>query len=373
MYFVFDMDETLAELYSVYYFIASLKLQETLEESSARNKMSIPPSLKQQLHRAYHYFVRKVLTEEASDRPLGVLRPGILDVMMELSMLQREGVIKNVIIYSNNSHLQSLEFIRDLIHEYVGTNNLIMDCIHWNHPMRREEKIIHPNFSNKTWSVLKRIMVTGHCRALQSLHPSQVHFFDDLEHLDLKRELQQNYHMVPAYRFRASFDRLEVIYRDVLKMGNVDVEALLDFVIHLFADKEDVILINMDDPVHSIVELFRGKTTKTADPNNTPPLWDMGVNMMMTVAKSMRPKNEYVEVLSGNSLSTNKRGRDAEGNEDLFRQNIKRKMVRTEGGGKDKRGTRRRSRSRSRRGVRNDRKRVRGRTTQRNRVRERLD
>jgi hypothetical protein len=64
MYFVFDMDETLAELYSVYYFIASLKLQETLEESSARNKMLIPPSLKQQLHRAYHSFVRKVIKED---------------------------------------------------------------------------------------------------------------------------------------------------------------------------------------------------------------------------------------------------------------------------------------------------------------------
>jgi hypothetical protein len=122
---------------------------------------------------------------------LGILRPGILDVMMELHMLQREGVIKHVIIYSNNSHLQSLEFIRDLIHEYVGSNHLIMDCIHWNHPMRREEKMIHLNFSNKTWSVLKRIMVTGNCRALPSLQPNQVHFFDDLEHPDLKRELQQ--------------------------------------------------------------------------------------------------------------------------------------------------------------------------------------
>ena len=83
-YFVFDMDETLAELYSVYYFIASLRLQETLEESSARNKMSIPDTLKNQLRRAYSYFIRRVLAEEASDTPLGILRPGILDVMMEL-------------------------------------------------------------------------------------------------------------------------------------------------------------------------------------------------------------------------------------------------------------------------------------------------
>jgi hypothetical protein len=365
-YFVFDMDETLAELYSVYYFIASLRLRETLEESSARNKMSIPETLKNQLSRAYSYFIRRVLAEEVSDTPLGILRPGILDVMMELYQLKREGIIKNVIIYSNNSHLQSLEFIRDLIHEYVGINDLIVDCIHWNHPMRTQEKMIHPNFSNKTWSVLKRIMVTGNCRALRSLEPSQVYFFDDLEHHDLKKELQQHYHMVPPYRFRASFDRLEAIYRDVLKAGNVDTEALLDFVIHLFADNQDVILINMDDPVQSMVELFRGKTPQTARPNHTPPLWDAGVNTMMEVAKSLRPKNEYIEVLSPST--DRKREREDGRDNSIFRPS---RRQRTSNGSNEQErrgGASARSRSRSRgRFRKNRRKHLHGWSTQRNR------
>jgi hypothetical protein len=367
-YFVFDMDETLAELYSVYYFIASLRLRETLEESSARNKMLIPETLKNQLRRAYGYFLRRILAEEASDTPLGILRPGILDVMMELYQLKREGIIKNVVIYSNNSHLQSLEFIRDLIHEYVGINDLIVDCIHWNHPMRTEEKIIHPNFSNKTWSVLKRIMVTGNCRALRSLEPQQVHFFDDLEHHDLKKELKQNYHMVPPYRFRASFDRLEVIYRDVLKAANVDTEALLDFVIHLFADNQDVILINMDDPTQSMVELFRGKTPQTARPDHTPPLWDAGVNTMMEVAKSFRPKNEYIEVLP--SSTDRKRGREINRNDDSFRPNRRQRTsnepMDTQGAKERGGGTKSRSRTRGR-FRKNRRKHVHGWSTQRNR------
>jgi hypothetical protein len=327
--------------------------------------MSIPDKLKNQLRRAYGYFIRRMLTEEASDTPLGILRPGILDVMMELYQLKREGVIKNVIIYSNNSHLQSLEFIRDLIHEYVGINDLIVDCIHWNHPMRREEKMMHPNFSNKTWSTLKKIMVTGNCRALHSLEPAQVHFFDDLEHHDLKRELQQHYHMVPPYRFRASFDRLETIYRDVLQAANVDTEALLDFVITLFADNQDVILINMNDPTQSIVELFRGKTPQTARPDHTPPLWDSGVNTMMEVAKSFRPKNEYVEALSGSNVSPRKRGREDTRDDQPFR--TRRKTTRSYESTNPK-GESRGSRARG--GLRkNRRKHLHGWSTQRNRKR----
>ena len=33
-YVIFDMDETLAELYSVYYFVASIRLKETIEEDN---------------------------------------------------------------------------------------------------------------------------------------------------------------------------------------------------------------------------------------------------------------------------------------------------------------------------------------------------
>jgi hypothetical protein len=295
MYFVFDMDETLAELYSVYYFIASLRLRETLQEARLKNKKSIPESLENQLQRAYRYFIRRVLAEELSDHPLGILRPGILDVMMELQFLRREGVLKHVLIYSNNSHLQSLEFIRDLIHEYLGTNDLIIDCIHWNHPMRDEERIVLPGFPNKTWSVLKRIMVSGNCRVHHSIQPHQVHFFDDLEHWDLKRELGANYHQVAPYTFRASFDRLSAIYRDVIKAAKVDTSQLMEYVIQLFTTQNDVIFINVDDEAESIVKTFQEKTRGTAARDQTPPLWDSGVNGMMNIAKSLHPKNDGIE------------------------------------------------------------------------------
>jgi hypothetical protein len=289
MYFVFDMDETLAELYSMYYFIASLRLRDTWKE---HHRSHFPESLEYSLQRAYRMFVRQVLAEEVSDFPLGVLRPGILEVMLELHFLKRKGMLDGVIIYSNNSHLPSLEFIRDLIHTYIGSDDLIKDCIHWHHPMRGEERILQAGFSNKTWSVLHRIMHRGHCQAPSSLEPSQVHFFDDLEHHDLKRVLQQNYHLVPAYQFRASFDRLASIYRDVLEYTNVDVNAMMEYVIPLFTTEDDVMMINMDDEIQSMLEFYRDKTKRTANENQLPPLWDSGVQMMMYVIERVFRKNE---------------------------------------------------------------------------------
>ena len=146
-YFIFDMDETLAELYSVYYFIASLRLKGTLEWVNKDEANNITESLNTSLNKAYNNFVEDVLSEEISTEPLGILRPGILDVMKRLYDLQKKGLVKHVLIYSNNGHLQSLEFIRDLIHKHLGTNNLIGECIHWNHHMRDEERV--PGVANK--------------------------------------------------------------------------------------------------------------------------------------------------------------------------------------------------------------------------------
>ena len=59
-YFVFDLDETLAEVYSAYYFIASLKLRETVQTTNSGSKSkrmhiaSVPIWLQTELNRAYN-------------------------------------------------------------------------------------------------------------------------------------------------------------------------------------------------------------------------------------------------------------------------------------------------------------------------------
>lgn len=282
-YVVFDMDETLAELYSVYYFIASLRLRET-------NRQPIPRALQHQMETAYRCFVRNVVAEEVTEHPLGILRPGILDVMMELERLRQLGIIQCVIIYSNNSHLESLEFIRDLIHEYVGSKELITDCIHWHHPMRGEERMMIPGASNKTWSVLKNIMVGGNAKAHPSLDPKEVHFFDDLEHWNLKQALGENYHQVSPYTFKASIDRLSEIYENCIRQARVNTELLLEYVIELFTTEEDVIYMNNKNEIESILHIFREKTRGTSVPHRYPPFMDEGLYRMLEVVQELGKK-----------------------------------------------------------------------------------
>ena len=250
MYFIFDLDETLAELYTMYYFIESLKGKE------------IPKSLTASLHKAYKKFVAGILEQEVSDRPLGILRPGILGVMSKLSRLKKAGKIKGVIIYSNNSHLESLEFIRDLIHKHIGTR-LIKDCIHFNHPMRS------PNNINKTWNEIKKIMMKGKCNA-SNIDPNTVYFFDDRYHPDLQNTLD-NYYKVPAYHFKASFDRVANIYKDAI--SEVDMNVFKKYV-HIMTDEKS------EKSEKTILQIFKKQTGYTT--NTKPPMPDKGIDMMMS-------------------------------------------------------------------------------------------
>jgi len=316
-YFVFDLDETLAEMYSVYYFIASLKLRETVATARPQRRAiaPVPRWLQTELNRAYECFVERVLEEETSAKPLGILRPGILDIMTDIHVLPCEGAIKDVVIYSNNGHLESLHFIRDLIHRHLGRTDLIKDCIHWHHPMRDEERILIAGFPNKTWNVLRRIMTSAPCHAPSSLRPQDVHFFDDLEHSDLKRTLQGNYHQVPPYEFKASFTRLANIFRDCLVESNVSQEAikeLQDYVFQLFATSEDTIFISRDNELESIVHLFQEKTPGTASSERQPPFWDRGVQQMRDVLVQLYERSEsnhHKRTDKGNERKVGKRKR----------------------------------------------------------------
>ena len=84
-YVVFDLDETLANLQNIYYFIASLKLKDFVMEHRAYMAHFFPEELFEDQERAYWLFVKYVWEQETSDRPLGILRPGVLDVMKRIT------------------------------------------------------------------------------------------------------------------------------------------------------------------------------------------------------------------------------------------------------------------------------------------------
>ena len=287
-YVVFDLDETMAQLYSIYYFIASLKLKEYVGDTRAHILSFFPESLFEEQERAYRLFIERILEEETSATPLGILRPGILEIMKKLNKLKRKGKVAHVILYSNNGHLQSLEFVRDLIHLYVGNNTLITECIHRTHPLRAQES----NWMMKSWNTLQHILINGSCNVLEHISPANVYFFDDLNHTDLQTHLAEQYYQVPAYRFRPSFERISNIYIKVIEDAKVDISMLLINVMDLmYVGNQSIFLNPHTMNLQQLMGLFAETILDTAKPSDLPPPPDRGYQMMMDAMEEIKRRH----------------------------------------------------------------------------------
>lgn len=195
-YFVFDLDETLGNFHTPYFFLEDLR--------------NTKPE-------AYKNFVEAVAAVEDSGHPLGIIRPGILDVMRTLKQLKDRGAVKSLVIYSNNSYLPSLEFARDVIQQVVDDSTLFSDCIHWGYSGREIEHTIptREGSANKTWAVLTNLMINGPTAATE-LTPDRLYFFDDQEHM-LEKKLPEGHTVrMMEYPFKASATRVGHIYKDAV-------------------------------------------------------------------------------------------------------------------------------------------------------------
>jgi hypothetical protein len=293
-YFVCDRDEAIAELYSAFYFITSLRIPVVIQKEYPEYEFAVSDSIKQQLVSAYRQFVKAVVKEETSYKPLGIIRPGVLHVMKMLYQLQKRNKIAHVIIYSNNSSLLCLEFIRDVIHEYLGTTHLICECAHRNHPLRNERYAY-----DKTWSSLKHVLIEGNCKAPSTLGPEDVHFFDDLVHKDLEKALGKQYHQVPPYEFKASYERLAELYADALQ--NVSMLQFASLVAMVYGTSPNPITTSLQH----ILTLFKASTVQTASKDDVPPLYDKGIIMMKRAIYSLQ--NRAMHSLHSRTIHSLKR------------------------------------------------------------------
>lgn len=286
-YIVFDLDETLAEMLPMYYFIASLRL---LIDEDRSHLLYIPASFHQSLHNAYRFFVHDVLKAEQGTTPLGLLRPGILAVMKRLLKLQEEGAIQGVMIYSNNSNLRLLEFIADVIHEHVRSKKLIGACVHLHHPLRHAEQAQDPHRYPKTWEGVKNCLVKM-MGAPPSLSPEDVYFFDDMDHPDLQRALGDQYIQVPPYRVHAPFSRLADLYHRALSDAQVDESLFVSLVVDLLHLRIPR-YITEDPTVDDLIHWFRLDTREESSTvENEKPIRgkEEGIRKMWEVIHRIRP------------------------------------------------------------------------------------
>lgn len=279
-YVVFDLDLTLADINSFYFFLISFHMKEFVLESSPNLFSFFSEELHARLQKAYQLFVERVAMQEASDNPLGLLRPGMIEIMQDLATLYHKKKVKQVMIYSNNRYLPSLQFVRDVIHHIIKTK-LITDCIHWNHPMRANDKV-DINYS-KTWETIKTLGVKG-----STMEPRQVYFFDDQIHVQLQYVLKENYYQVPAYHRTVPFNRIKEIYESVMYDAEVNVSSLIVYMMDVM-EAENLIFpfYPNGNSIRDLVHILESLSRANPWPNSSSER-DEGYHMMKDVVKEIQ-------------------------------------------------------------------------------------
>jgi hypothetical protein len=231
-YYVFDLDETLGQMHSFFYQLCTLRPEVYFQNTMPPRHAAVlannhTAAIRERLGAAYGAFVRAIAEKERSAEPLGLLRPGILEVFRAIQEQKEQGRPVCAMIYSNNGTLFLLELTRDVIHAALGTDDLIRDCIHWFNPMRRPEIVVgQPGSAQKTWAVLRRLLSEGPCGASPDLLPQQVTFFDDRIHPNLKAVLGENSIQVLPYSYKTPCSRVNTLYTEALQgAGFFDTEA----------------------------------------------------------------------------------------------------------------------------------------------------
>ena len=281
VYYVFDLDNTIGDFYSTFFLVSDLR-SDTISEH--RQIMLKPPEeIIPNIRKAYKYFVHQIALREKSDKPIGLLRPGIIDIMKEINLQKFTGICKGVILYSNNGNLETLEFARDIIHDILQTHTLILDCVHLHHPYRKKEvRKINENTSPKKWSTIQKILTEGKCKAVNP-KPEEVIFFDDAMHPDIVLHLNLNYITFRPYVFKPSFDYFADLYLKALEHADIkhvkrDVKASENYVIYLAY--LGIISETNAETIENHIDAYRCTTPDTMPLDTTPPNDKYGTELM---------------------------------------------------------------------------------------------
>jgi hypothetical protein len=220
-FFVFDLDETLANVYTPFYFLGDLKPDVFIKDADM-HRVKNSPELAATLENAYRIFVRKVALAEIQETPLGILRPGILDIMHQIKRWRMEGLDARIAIYSNNGHLLMLQFARDVIETAIGAPGMICDCIYWGDKRRAAEiEKNKPGYAQKTIAVLLQALKDGPCAAPADLTAEQIMFFDDQLHPDMMAALTWRYIQVKPHSYRVPVHLIRELYMEALREAGI--------------------------------------------------------------------------------------------------------------------------------------------------------
>jgi hypothetical protein len=195
----FDLDETLGRFGNLDAFLFFM-YPNSVYSGQLKGYEPFAPSeaLQAKINTALNAFAECLLAKEPA---LGMLRPGILDIIRVFVEAKKRGDVKNAAIYSNNGNSGLLLLAKTVIEKALNAPGFFCDLVNWYDP-RREREITkgHPGHAAKTFQMLNRIFQDSRCSS-GPIEARNVYFFDDLKHDDIYAAIgPENYFKVTPYK-----------------------------------------------------------------------------------------------------------------------------------------------------------------------------
>lgn len=234
-YVGFDLDETLGRFSTPYAHIFLLAPEVFYRINPIKPKEPVPPETVQRCRNAFDIFARCLADQEPA---LGMLRPGIFDIIERIGKYKDEGRVKGSLIYSNNGNLGLLYLAAKMIEYRVGRPNFFCAIIDWFHPIRNENDVRGDvGVATKSARTLRKGFLASGCLSLSKLSDiptSQLIFFDDLDppHEDLFYRLgPERYFKVNPYKWDVAMEPITNCFKKALHESQLDTdEAYLKYI-----------------------------------------------------------------------------------------------------------------------------------------------
>lgn len=149
----------------------------------------------------YKEIVEIFAEKEMSKRPFKVIDPRIVKILPSLKVLKDTGRIKAIVIYSNNSSKELIEFIGDVLGYIVKDPQFIDKVAHLDYPGRKSH--------DKTVDFLKHLIHEAKGIPVSRIKTEELYFIDDQLHPDLIRKLKERYRKVDSYVSPATHDQVK--------------------------------------------------------------------------------------------------------------------------------------------------------------------
>jgi len=223
-YLAFDMDGTLGDFSILKRLLCIFNQPAFFLKTPEKVVAPSKPELNAILQNSYKRFIIRIIEKEESKAPLGLFRPGIINMFREISALKAANQIKGVIIYSNNHQESLVTAVMDMINAAIGSPVVDRGFFRYN----KARTVANAAISNpeKTWAELQHLLVASEL-APKEVEPKDVMFFDDLVHKNLKAALTTNYVQVTEYTHNPPLLDLLEVYRVALVDDNKNTVANL--------------------------------------------------------------------------------------------------------------------------------------------------